>query len=145
MKTKSEMAQELFDSGFNCSQSVVAVFCEKYGVSQEVALKMSSGFGGGVRFGEICGAASGAVLVIGLKYGQYKAEDKEAKSNCNLETVNFLNEFRNRNKSIVCRDILGYDISITYGMEQAQAKNLFKTVCVDMVISAVNILEGMGL
>ena len=144
MKTKSRVAEELFNSGFNCSQSVLAVFCEKYGMSQEFALKIASGFGGGVRSGEICGAASGAVMVIGLKYGQYIADDKKTKSHCNLETKNFLNKFRSKNNSVVCRDILGCDISTTQGVEQAQSKNLFTTTCVEMVVSAVAILEEMG-
>ena len=52
MPTRSELATELFNSGFNCSQSVAAVFSEKYGLPQSMALNVASGFGGGVRCGE---------------------------------------------------------------------------------------------
>lgn len=144
MKTKAEIAAELFDSGFNCSQSVLAVFCEQYGLAQDVALKLSCGLGGGVRSGEICGAVSGAVLVIGLKYGQSVADDKDAKAECYSKTVEFMDAFRAKNKSVVCRQILGYDISIKEEYAQAESKNLFKTTCVEMIKSAVEILEELG-
>ena len=144
MQTKQDSAVELFNSGFNCAQSVFAVFCEKYGMNKETALKTASGLGSGFRSGEICGAASGAVLVIGLKYGQYITGDKDSKLNCNKKTEEFLSDFRMKNRSCVCREILGCDISTPEGRKQAQDMNLFKTVCVDMVKSAVSILEESG-
>ena len=144
MSSKSEMATSHFHSGFNCAQSVFAVFCKKYGVDRNAALKMCSGLGGGFRFGEICGAVSGAVLVIGLKYGQDIAEDKTAKDTCNHKTVEFMNLFKTNNKSVVCRDILGFDLSIKEEYYQAQKQNLFRTTCTDMVRSAVTLLEGLG-
>lgn len=144
MDIKKEMAAELFNNGFNCSQSVLSVFCEKYNMKKETALKISCGLGGGFRSGEICGAVSGAVLVIGLKYGQFMAEDKDSKSECYSKTVEFINVFKSKNNSAICRQILGYDISTKDGYEQAQNKNLFKTTCVDMVKSAVEILEELG-
>lgn len=144
MKTRAEKAAELFNSGFNCAQSVLTVFSEKYGVSNETALKMSCGLGGGCRFGEICGAVSGAVLVIGLKYGQSNAEDKVSKSICYEKTVEFINEFKAANDFIVCRDILGCDISVKEEYERAQNRRLFDTLCVAMVKSAVEILVNLG-
>ena len=144
MNTKSDLATAHFHSGLNCAQSVVAVFCEEYGMDKNTAIKMCSGLGAGVRSGEICGAVSGAVLVIGLKYGQGIAEDKTAKENCNNKTVEFMNLFRTKNKSVVCRDILELDLSIKEEYEQALKKNLFKTVCVNMIESAVLLLEEHG-
>ena len=144
MSKKSEMATAYFSSGFNCAQSVAAVFCEKYGVDKNTALKMCSGLGAGFRSGEICGAVSGAVLVIGLKYGQNISEDKAAKDNCNAKTVELMNLVQARNKSVVCREILGFDLSVKEEYEQAQEKNLFKTTCVDMVVSSVELLEELG-
>ena len=143
MSYKTDLAISLFNSGFNCAQSVLAVFCEEYDVEEETALKMSSGFGAGVRSGEICGAVSGAVLVIGLKYGQSEGNDKASKENCNNKTVEFLDLFRKKNGSVVCRDLLGYDLSIDEEYAEAFSKDLFKTVCVDMVVSAVSLLEEL--
>jgi len=144
MSVKQDSAANIFSAGFNCAQSVISAFCEDYGVDKETALKITGGLGGGFRSGEICGAVSGAVLVIGLKYGHHIEGDLETKSNCNAKTIEFLNKFKAKNTYIICRDILQCDISTPEGMEQAKSKNLFKTTCVDMVRDAVAILEELG-
>ncbi len=144
MKSRAEIAVKFFNAGFNCSQSVLAVFCEDYGMEKELALRMSCGLGGGFRSGEVCGAVSGAVIVIGLKYGQFIAEDKESKSNCYAKTVEFINMFREKNSSVICRELLGCDISSKEGFEKAHKNNLFKTTCVEMIVKAVAILENLG-
>lgn len=143
MSKRMDYAQELFLSGFNCCQSVFGAFCENYGLNQKMALKVSSGFGGGMRNAEICGAVSGAALVIGLKYGQNEADDTTSKSLCNEKVVEFTNRFKQENSSILCKNILSCDISTEEGMNIAKEKNHFKTTCVDMVRSAVQILEAL--
>lgn len=142
--SKTEMALELFRNNYNCSQSVFAAFSEDYGLPRETALKIASGLGGGVRCGEVCGAASGGVLVIGLSCGHSVLGDVQTKDFCNSETVEFMKRFREQNKSCLCREILSIDISIGDNRIKAKEQNLFNTVCVDMVKSAVEILEDMG-
>lgn len=144
MGAKSEKAVELFKKGLNCSQAVFVSFCEDYGLGSELALKIGCGFGGGVRSGEICGAVSGAVMVIGLKYGNGSIEDLEAKKNCYAKTSEFLAKFREMNGSVVCRDLLGCDISTESGLQLAKDKGLFSTTCVDMVRSSSELLEDLG-
>jgi C_GCAxxG_C_C family probable redox protein len=144
MSANQDSAIKIFDSGFNCAQAVISVFCEKYGVDKDTAFKIAGGLGGGFRSGEVCGAVSGAVLVIGLKYGQCIAGDNETKANCSSKTRAFLKEFKTRHNSIICREILGCDPSTPEGLEEARSKNLFKTVCFDMVRSAISILEEQG-
>lgn len=136
MSEKTKTASEIFNSGLNCSQAVLGTFCENYGVEKKSAFKIACGLGSGLRSAEICGAVSGAVLVIGLKYG-------ENKNICNAKTEEFIEEFRNENRDIVCRKILGCDITTPAGKKKAVNGNLFATKCLDMVISAVNILEKM--
>jgi len=137
MNEKLKQASEYFESGRCCSQSVLGVFCEKYGLDKETAFKISCGFGSGVRCADICGAVSGAVLAIGLKYGDNKEK-------CNLKTEEFIKLFRGKNKEIICRNILGCDVSTPEGKAKAINENLFKTVCVDMVVSATQILCDLG-
>ena len=144
MTNKQENALYLFNSGFNCAQAVFATFCEQYGIEKEKGLKLCGGFGGGVRTGEICGAVSGAVLVIGLKYGHADSSDTESKSFCNAKTVEFIKLFKEKTGSVVCREILGYDISTEDGMHAAHEKGLFKTTCADMVKISVETLEELG-
>jgi C_GCAxxG_C_C family probable redox protein len=104
---------------------------------------MACGFGGGMRNGEICGAVSGAVMVIGMKYGHYNIEDTVQKSDCYQKTVEFTDEFRKKNHSIICKELLECNIATLEGMNEAKEKNLFTTTCVEMVASAVELLEEL--
>ena len=80
MKDRVEKAVELFKSGYNCSQSVVAAFADMYGFTQEQALRMSASFGGGIgRMRQTCGAACGMFLLAGLEKGAVDGKDREGK------------------------------------------------------------------
>ena len=142
--TRKELACEYFSQGFNCSQSVFAVFAEKYGLNKETALKIGCGFGGGMRNAEICGAVTGAVMVIGLRYGHAVGNDDNSKTLCYQKTVEFTTAFKRMNKSIICRDLLGHDISDPNEMNKAAEKGLFRTTCVEMICNAVELLEELG-
>jgi C_GCAxxG_C_C family probable redox protein len=144
MSKKMDDAENLFRSGFNCSQSVLGVFADNYGLQQKDALKLACGFGGGMRNGEICGAVSGTVMVIGLKYGQSVNEDIVSKNNCYEKTVEFTNLFKQEHHSIICKDLLCCDISTETGMASAKERGLFTTTCVDLIRSAVHMLETLG-
>ena len=76
-----EKAQGYFKNGFNCSQAVFTTFAVDLGMSEEMALKVATQFGGGARKGEMCGAVSGALMVLGMKYGHchYDALEEKAK------------------------------------------------------------------
>ena len=130
-------ASGLFASGLYCSQAVLGAFCEKYGLDKNLAFKISCGLNSGVRCADLCGAVSGAVLVVGLKYGSDA-------SDCNLKTEEYINAFKEENSSVICRDLLGCDISTTDGKEKAISENLFKTRCMDMVINAAQLLDDLG-
>jgi len=126
-------AADYYDEGLYCSQAVLGAFCEKYGVEKETAFRISCGLNSGVRCAEVCGAVTGAVLVIGLKYG-------DSANNCNAKTAEFIEHFINKNSSIICRSLLGCDISTSEGREKALKEDLFRTRCRDMVICAAQLL-----
>ncbi|MCR5128932.1 MAG: C-GCAxxG-C-C family protein [Lachnospiraceae bacterium] len=74
--THKEKAMKIFYEKFNCSQAVLGAYADDYGLTEYQAMKVAACFSGGVRKGEVCGAVSGAIMVIGLKYGDgpdYKA------------------------------------------------------------------------
>lgn len=80
MKDRIEKAVELFKSGYNCSQSVVAAFADMYGFTEEQSLRMSASFGGGIgRMRQTCGAACGMFLLAGLEKGAVDGKDREEK------------------------------------------------------------------
>ena len=74
-----ELAIKYHNSGFNCAQSVLCALGEYTHLEEETALAVSTGFGGGMRSGEICGAISGAVMALGLANPFTDSSDDEAK------------------------------------------------------------------
>ena len=108
LNARVEQAGELFGSGYNCSQSVVAAFADLYGVERELALRMSAPFGGGIgRMRETCGAACGLFMLAGLENGSTEAGDRKGKGNNYKLVQELAAEFRRRNGSCVCRELLG--------------------------------------
>lgn len=138
-----EKALSYFNSNYNCSQAVFATFAPQLGLSEEHALKIGTQFGGGARCGQICGAVSGALMVLGLKHGHYHADDNEEKAKAYRLAVEFNKRFCEENGSIVCKELLGYDLSVLEEMNQIKEKNLFATVCPKMIMDATEILENM--
>jgi C_GCAxxG_C_C family probable redox protein len=137
-----EQAVSCFQEGFCCSQAVLASYSKKFGLNRKKALKIAQAFGGGIaQTGQICGAVSGALMVIGLKHGRTKADDLEAKNTTYTLTKDFMEKFKAMNGSIICKELLGYDISTPEGMENSEEKKLFDTLCPDFVHSAVKIIE----
>lgn len=138
-----EEALKLFDEKFHCSQAVFAVFSEEYGVKKEDALKIGGCFGGGMRKGEVCGACTGALMVLGLKYGKSEKDDIESKIQSDIVCDEFLDSFEKENGSYICNDLLGCDISTKEGVQYALDNNLFIDFCPKMVESAVKITENI--
>lgn len=141
--SKTDKALSLFSNNFNCSQAVFTAFASDFGIDEELALKIGTSFGGGARNGEICGAVSGALMVLGLKYGHYQSDNNKQKSRAYEIAVEYTKRFKEKNKSIVCRDLLGYDLSNPDEMACIKEKNLFTEICPEMVKSAVEVLESI--
>ena len=142
MSEKVQKALELFNSRFNCSQAVIGALCGQFGMNEELSMKLACGFGGGLRCGEVCGAVSGAVMVVGLKYGQYIANDKTSKKKCYEVTSEFMKEYLKRKGTVLCRELLGYDVRDTE--VRAMFPGRQKEVCPKAIEAAVLILEEMG-
>jgi len=139
-----ERAVSCFKETFSCSQAILSTYGPELGLEKETALKVAGAFGGGMaRMGEVCGAVTGAFIVIGLKHGKIKAEDEEAKEKTYLIVREFVERFKSRNGSIKCRELLGYDISTLEGIQLIKEKNLFYTICVKYVRDAAEIIEEL--
>ena len=136
-------AVEYFSNGYNCAQAVLGAFCEEGGLDLSTAFKMTNGFGGGVRCGEVCGAVTGAVMAVGLKCGFSAEGDFKQKGYCNKKSYEFIEKFTKENGSILCRNLLGADIRSPEDHNRPEAQAAHKTVCPKLVASAARILEGM--
>ena len=142
MEKRIEKAVELFKEGYNCSQSVVAAFADMYGFTNEQALKMSASFGGGIgRMRQTCGAACGLFMLAGLETGCTEGKDREGKEN-NYKVVQALaEEFRKRNGSLICAELLGLSKTApTPATPEARTAEYYKKrPCVKMVEEAARI------
>lgn len=130
-----ENAIQLFENGYVCSQAVFATFSQNLGLSEEQALKIGACFGRGMRKGEVCGACTGALMALGLKYGESKTKSNEV-------CEKFLDEFEKENGSYICRELLNCDIRTEEGVKYALDNNLFKEFCPKMIESATKITEN---
>lgn len=138
-----DKAKALFEQRFHCSQAVFAAFASELGITEKQALRIGACFGAGMCKGEVCGACTGALMVLGLKYGQSEIEDLEGRRKTNDVTSEFLELFREENGSYLCKELLGCDLGTPEGIEYAKAHNLFTEFCPSMVVSATKIVEQL--
>jgi C_GCAxxG_C_C family probable redox protein len=141
---KSDDAQAYFKQGFSCSQAVFSAYAEDFGVDEETALRVAAAFGGGwARSGNVCGAASGALMVLGMKYGMVRADAPEAKERTYAIAQEFAERFRAANGAVDCRDLLGHDMSTAEGRQAIKEAGVTKTLCPGLVQNATEILDEL--
>jgi len=140
----ADKAAACFEEGFSCSQAVFATYAEMFGLRREPALKLSQAFGGGMaRMGETCGAVTGAFMVIGLKYGRTRADDDAARDKTYALVLDFVRRFKARQGSIVCKELIGCDMSTAEGLKRAHDSQVITERCPDFIRTAAEILDGI--
>ena len=144
MTSRADAAAALHGNGANCAQCVLCAFAGALGMDAETALRVATGFGGGMgRSGGTCGALTGAFMVIGLARGMRRAEDAEAKDAAYTLVREASRRFQEKNGAVACRDLLGIDLGTAEGLAAARARNLFATRCNGYIKDAVSILESL--
>ena len=114
-ESRVQNAVSLFESGYNCAQSVFAAYADLFGMDTHTALKMSSAMGAGVgRMREICGTVSSMALLAGLKEGNTDPKDEKAKEHIYMLVRQMSGQFKEKQGSIICRELLGIE-----GMEES--------------------------
>lgn len=137
----TEEIKALFTEGIDCSQVITGEFAEKLGLEESLLRKMSACFGGGMQCGETCGAVTGALMVIGLKYGHSENGDQEQKQKMLEKTRQFKEMFLQKYPSCMCRELLGHDISKPGEMDKVLEKGLLFDLCPHIVEDVSGILE----
>ena len=141
--TKQEKAVKYHRNKFNCSQSVLAVFSEDYGISENNCLKIACAFGGGMgRLQYTCGAVTGALMAIGLKYGKALDDPEEKKLMTYSKTKEFFSEFEKLHGSINCQELLdGLNLRDPEDFKKIIDEKLFEIKCEKYITDAVRIVE----
>ena len=132
----------LFDEGFDCSQIVLGEVSEKLGMTKEQAYAVASCFGIGMAQGGVCGAATGALMAIGLRYGNVKSGDIQTKSVVFEKRAEFMRRFAEMNGKVNCPDLLGQRIDTLQDLFLTRSTGLYFK-CPGYCVNAVKILEDM--
>lgn len=143
---KKEKALEYFREHFNCSQAVFTVFGNEHGLTEDQCLKAACGFGGGIGRQQLtCGAVTGAVMALGLKYGKAAGDPEERKAETYAKSRELFEAFRKLNGTTNCRELLkGLDMNDPDDHKKIMQLKLFEISCEKYVADAVNITEDLN-
>ena len=143
MNSNIETAVQNFSSTYNCAQSVLLACCSNTGIDKQTAAKIAWGFGAGMgRKQEICGAVTGGIMAIGLKYGDMEGDRSAINDKIYAKTRALMDKFQAKHDSCLCRELLkGCNLQTEEGQKYFKENDLKNKVCTECVRSAVQILE----
>ncbi|MCI8660061.1 MAG: C_GCAxxG_C_C family protein [Lachnospiraceae bacterium] len=143
MNNHKELAKAYFLEGYNCAQAVVLAFHEELGFDKQTAACMASCFGGGMgRLREVCGTVSGMFIVLGLLKGYHDPKDQDGKKALYEQVQHLAHTFKEHNKSIICRELLGLDHHTDEPTPSARTPEYYKRrPCAELAADAADILE----
>lgn len=137
-------AVDMFLSGYNCTQSVLTILYEHIPTEEKTTLipRIASGFGGGIGLcGSVCGSLTGSIMAVGVKYGSNESgEGNNVKAY--TKSWQLFKQFEKQHGSVICRELIKYDLSKPEELAKARQEGVFEKRCVKFVASAVeNFLE----
>lgn len=135
-----ETAVTLFSQQYTCSQAVLMAFAPRFGLDAELVARIAAPFGGGIaRQGKICGALTGAIMVMGLRYGNATADDQASKEALYPKVRALMAAFAEAHGMTECRHLTGYDLSTPEGHAAATEAMVFTTKCPNFVRTAATL------
>lgn len=143
--THADSAEKLFKDGYNCAQAVLLAFSDVTGLDDDTATKLASSFGGGLgRMREVCGAVSGAAMVLGIVKGYSDPKNFEAKKAHYKLIQDFAERFKTKNGSIICRELLSGVKTVENGVPEKRTDGYYKKrPCPLLVKDAAEIVENI--
>jgi C_GCAxxG_C_C family probable redox protein len=139
-----EQAVAFYKQGYTCAQSILASFAARYGLQQNLALRIGEPFGAGTSCtGNMCGSVTGAIMVLGLQYGSALSNDGAARSTTYQRVHELIHRFKEIHGSIQCTDLLGYNLNDPQQLQTVIEKGLFIQLCPGLVRDAAQILVEM--
>jgi len=143
MKQKNVLCEKAvahFLGGYNCAQSVLLTMFEHWNGENELIPKIATAFGGGIgRCGSVCGVLIGSVMALGIKYGTNEPS-LEKRLKAYEIAQKFFKRFEKQHGSVLCRELIGYDLSVPAELEEARKAKVFEEKCVDFVRKTVETL-----
>jgi C_GCAxxG_C_C family probable redox protein len=138
-----EKAAAYFLDGYNCAQSVLLTMFEHWNGKNELIPRIATAFGGGIgRCGSVCGALAGGVMAVGIRHGSNEPLPEKRLRAYEL-AQKFYKQFEKRHGNVLCRELIGYDLSNPKELEKAQKAKVFEERCAEFVKNAVEILADL--
>lgn len=138
-----EHAKNRFLKSMNCSQAILETYAPAMGMTVDQARRVAAAFAGGMGMGSECGAVTGAMMVIGMKYGKTADNDSRADAETFKRVAELVKEFKAQHKSIGCSELLGSDMGTPEGVKKAADAGYFTSRCPGYVTTAAQILEKL--
>lgn len=136
--------REEFMKGYDCSQVVFRHFAERFGISRDEANRIAACFGGGMQSGSVCGAYTGALMAVGLKYGHSDPEGlMQQKEALIARTVQFREKFLKEFGTAECKQLIGYDVSTPEGLKGALDSGKLLGCCPGLVEKVIEMTEEL--
>ena len=138
---RMEQANAFHEKGYNCCQSVLGAFADRFDISEETALRIGAGFGGGAGTGELCGAITGAIMALDLiAGGDVTSDPGGAKRAAVARSKTLQKQFMEQFGALRCQELLRN--------EKEESSDVVKALgignhCGVMIASAVEIVENM--
>lgn len=140
----ADKAVELFNEGCHCATSILLAFHEQIKLDPATAVRITSGFGGGISHsGELCGAVSGAAMVLGMAHGSINPLDRDTRHQVYDKVNELRNRFTEQHGSCQCCELLGYHLGRQDEYDKVKELGLFDTECPKFVRRAAELLETM--
>jgi len=140
---KAEIAVSKFEEGYNCTQAVTYAFADEVNIDKNILMSIATGFGAGIgRKQEVCGAVTGAIIVLGAKYGRKENEPASKTETTYSKAQEFVDEFIKEKGSIICSELLqGCNLLTEEGQKLFKDKKMKSEICNKCVELACNILQ----
>jgi len=123
------------EQGFLCSESCLMALTRCQGVENPLIPRIATGFGAGVgQSGEICGAITGAVMGLSIRYGRDKIEPIKDRRPYWYSTE-LLKRFRKEYGELRCPALLGLDIAKPDDYEEFKKRNLWVHNCTKYILT----------
>ena len=135
LSEREERVQQIWDSGFNCAESVLKACQEIYQLpGAEVVPKVATGFGGGIgRKGSVCGALTGGIMALGLEMGRMDPKDAQARDRLYAISRGLYERFEREFGTVLCYNLTQCDLTTPEGQKKAKELNLHKNLCSQFV------------
>ena len=139
----ADTACQLFADGLNCAQAVLAAFSDVTGLDRELAIRLSSSFGGGMgRMREVCGTCSAMFMIAGILYGPAEGSSHEDKTEHYKRIQLLASQFKEKHDTIICRELLsGLKVTSTPEPDKRTEQYYKVRPCVKFVRTAAEILD----